>query len=99
MKRKKPIRFPDAKFYAEFFEIKIFKNNHYFRSLLDPENQWCVLAQFEIFEQIWGTVKDSLKDLKNKNVLHFICLLIITCNPHARFQKKMYACKAAAKFG
>ena len=89
MKRKKPIRFPDGKFYAESFEIKIFKNNHYFRSLLDPENRWCVLVQFEIFEQIWGTVKDSLKDLKNKNVLHFICLLIITCNPHARFQKNV----------
>ena len=71
MKRKKPIRFPDAKFYAEFFEIKIFKNNHYFRSLLDPENRWCVLVQFEIFEQIWGTVKDSLKRFENYKCFAF----------------------------
>ena len=65
VKRKKPIRFPDAKFYAEYIEIKIFKNNHYFRSLLDPENRWCVLVQFEIFEQLRGTVKDSLKRFEN----------------------------------
>ena len=71
MKREKPIRFSDAKFYAESFEIKIFKNNHYFRSLLDPENRWCVLAQFEIFEQIWGTVKDSLKRFENYKCFAF----------------------------
>ena len=58
--KKKPIRFPDAKLYAESFEQKeLFKNNHYSRSLQDPENWWCVLVQIEIFEQILGTLKDS----------------------------------------
>ena len=50
---------------------KMFKNNHYFRSLLDPENRLCVLAQFEIFEQIWGTVKDSLKRFENYKCFAF----------------------------
>ena len=71
MKRIKPIRFPDARFYAESFGKKMFKNNHYFKSLLDPENRWCVLAQFEIFEQIWGTVKDFLKRLENYKCFAF----------------------------
>ena len=34
----------------------IFKNNHYSGSFLDPENRWCISAQFEKFEQIWGSV-------------------------------------------
>ena len=42
-----------------FWTKKLFKNNHCSRSLLDPENWWCVLVQFEIFEQFLGTVKDS----------------------------------------
>ena len=71
MKRKKPIRFPDAKFYTKSFEIKIFENNYYFRSLLDLENRWCVLVQFEMFEQIWGTVKDSLKRFENNKCFAF----------------------------
>ena len=71
MKRKRPIRFPDAKFYAESFGKKMFKNNHYFRSLLDLENRLCVLVQFEIFEQIWRTVKDSLKRFENYRCFAF----------------------------
>ena len=62
MNRKKPIRFPDAKLYAKSFEkIYIFKNNRYFGSL----------AQFEIFEQIWGTVKDSSKRFENAKCFPF----------------------------
>ena len=45
---------------------KIFKNNHYSGSLLDPENWWCILAQFEKFEQIWGTVKGRTLKLKKR---------------------------------
>ena len=55
----KPIRFPATNLYAKSLDKKMFKNNHYSRSLQDPENWWCVLVQFEIFEQILGTVKDS----------------------------------------
>ena len=50
---------------------KMFKNNHYLRSLLDPENGRCVLAQLEIFEQIWGTVKGSLKRFENYKCFAF----------------------------
>ena len=88
MNRKKPIRFPDVKFYTESSEKNTFKNNHYFRSLLDPENRWRVLAQFEMFEQIWGTVKDSLKRFENYKCFAFHFLLIITWNLHAKFPKK-----------
>ena len=35
----------------------LFKNNGYFGSLLEPDNWWCILAQFEKFEQILGTIK------------------------------------------
>ena len=70
MKRIKPIRFPDAKFYPESFGKKMFKNNHYFKNLLDPENRG-ILAQFEIFDQIWGTVKDSLKRFENYKCFAF----------------------------
>ena len=38
--KKKPIRFPDAKFYAESFGEKMFKNNHYFRSLKINDVFW-----------------------------------------------------------
>ena len=38
----------------------IFRHNHYSRSLLDPENWWWILAQFEKLKQIWGTVKAGL---------------------------------------
>ena len=73
----KPIGFPDVIFYAETL---FFLFNHYSESLLDPENWWCILVQFEKFEQIWGTVqgrtfKLKKKDLKNPYVSHFICLL------------------------
>ena len=44
----------------------MFKNNHYSGSLLDPENWWCILAQFEKFEQIWGTVKGRTLKLKKR---------------------------------
>ena len=71
MNRKKLFRFPDAKFYVESFEKNIFKNNHYFRSLLDPENLWCVFAHFEIFEQIWDTVKDPFKRFENYKCFTF----------------------------
>ena len=36
---------------------KIFKSNYYSGSLLDPESRWCILVQFEKFEQMWDTVK------------------------------------------
>ena len=89
--RKKPNRFPDVKFYAESFENKIFKNNHYSGSLLDPEN-WCILAQFDKFEQIWGTVKGRTfklkKDLKIQYVSHFICLLTYSMYPKCKISKK-----------
>ena len=41
------------------FLQKKLKNNSYSRSLLDPENWWWVLVQFEIFEEVLDTVKDS----------------------------------------
>ena len=44
----------------------IFKNNHYSGSFLDPENRWCISAQFEKFEQIWGSVKGRTLKLKNR---------------------------------
>ena len=50
---------------------QIFKNNHYSGSFLDPENWWCILAQFEKFEQIWGTVKAGL--LNQKKYLKIPC--------------------------
>ena len=46
-------------FMLNLLKQKLFKNSHYSKSLMDPENWWCILAQFEIIEQIWGTVKDS----------------------------------------
>ena len=52
-------------------EVRLFKSNHYFRSLLDPENRWCVLAQSEIFEQILGKAKDSLKRFENYKCFAF----------------------------
>ena len=88
MKRKRPIRFPDAKSYAESFEIKKLKNNHYFRSLLDPENRWCVLVQFEIFEQIWGTVKDSLKNFENYKCFAFDLSTYYYMKPTCKISKK-----------
>ena len=45
---------------------KIYKNNHYFGSLLDPENWWWILDQFEKFEQIWDIVKAGLLNEKKK---------------------------------
>ena len=97
MKRKRPIRFTDAKFYAESFEIKKLKNNHFFRSLLDPENRWCVLVQYEIFEQIWGTVKDSLKRFENYKCFAFHLSTYYYTKPTCKISKrKMYACEAAA---
>ena len=50
-------------------------------------------SPFEKFEQIWGTVNANdrtlklKKDLKIPYVSHFICLLIIICTLHAKFQK------------
>ena len=58
-------------FMLNLLEKKMFKNNHYFRSLLDLENRLCVLVQFEIFEQIWRTVKDSLKRFENYRCFAF----------------------------
>ena len=68
---------------------KKIKNNHYSGNLLDLENWWCILAQFEKFKQIWGTVKAGLLNLKNKRFENSICL------------KKMHISEAAggAKFG
>ena len=71
MNREKPFRFPDTKFDVESFEKNIFKNNHYFRSLLNLENRWYVLDHFEIFEQIWDTVEDSLKRFGNYKCFAF----------------------------
>ena len=95
---KKPIRFPDTKFYAESFEQK-----KYLKTIIipeackDPENWWYVLVPFEIFVQILGTVTDSsILDLKIRYVSNFICLLIVICTLHSKFQKKMLAWKAAA---
>ena len=34
----KPIRFPATNLYAKSLDKKMFKNNHYSRSLQDPEN-------------------------------------------------------------
>ena len=76
---KRPIRFPDEKFYAESFEQL---KNYYSRSMLDPENWWCVLVQFEIFGLL-----NQKKDLKIPYVWHFICLLIIN------FKKKCMPAK------
>ena len=79
---------------------KIFKNNHYSGNLLDPENSWCIFAQFENFEQIWGTVKGSTLKLKTrfKNSIclafHFSTYLLL-CVPYMQNFKKMHACEAA----
>ena len=91
MNRKKPIRFPDPKFYADYISL--------FRSLLDPGNWWCVLAQFEIFEQIWGTVKVSLKT-KIPNVLHFMSTYYYM-QPTCKKKKNacMHACMREAAGG
>ena len=51
---------------------KFFKNNHYSGGLLDPEKWWCILAQFEKFEQIWGIVKGRTLKLK-KRLENSIC--------------------------
>ena len=67
MKRKKTIRFQDAKSYAKSFGKKMFKNNHYFRN----ENRWCVLAKSGTFEQTWGRVKGSLKRSENYKCFAF----------------------------
>ena len=86
---------------------KNFKKNHYSGSLLDRENRWCILAQLEKFEQIWGTVKDRTLKLKKKRFENFLCfafhfstylLLYVPCMQNF---KKMYACEAAggAKLG
>ena len=88
MNRKKPIRFPDVKFYTESSEKNTFKNNHYFRSLLDPENRWCVLAQFEMFEQIWGTVKDSLKRFESYKCFAFHLSTYYYMEPTCKISKK-----------
>ena len=89
---------------------QIFKNNHYSGSFLDPENWWCILAQFEKFEQIWGTVKAGLlnlikKDLKISSpyVSHFICLLTYYHMCATNFQKNAslrscWWCKIGAKW-
>ena len=95
MKRIKPIRFPDAKFYAESFGKKMFKNNHYFKSLLEPENRWCVLAQFEIFEQIWG--KGLLEKTWKLQMFCFSFVYLLLHVTHMQdFKKQIFACKAAA---
>ena len=46
-------------FMLNLLNKNLFKNNHYSRCLQDPENSWCVLVKFEIFEQILGTKEDS----------------------------------------
>ena len=90
---KKPIRFPDAKCYAESFEQK-----KYLKTIIIPEackvpeNWWYVLVPFEIFVQILGTVKDSsikrfVNSIRFKFHLSTYCYM---------YQKKMLAWKAAA---
>ena len=46
-------------FMLNLLNKNLFKNNHYSRCLQGPENSWCVLVKFEIFEQILGTKEDS----------------------------------------
>ena len=100
--RKKPIEFQDVEFYADSFEKKKkkIKNNHYSRSLLDPENWWCTLAQFEKFEQIWGAVKGRTlkwrKRFENSICLPFqfsTYLLLPIFTLHAKFEKKYMPAK------
>ena len=64
---KKPIRFTDAKFYAESFEQKKYlKTITIPEACKDPGNWWYVLVPFEIFVQILGTVKhSSIKRFEN----------------------------------
>ena len=85
---------------------QILKNNHYFGSFLDLENWWCISAQFEKFEQIWGTVKDRTLKLK-KRFGNSICFgfplstyLLLYVSYMQNF-KKMHVCEAAggAKLG
>ena len=80
---------------------QIFKNNHYSRSFLDPENWWCILAQFEKFEQIWGTVKGRTLKLKKKRFENSMCFAfhlstyLLLYVPYMQNFKKMHACEAA----
>ena len=77
---KKLLNFSIWNFILYLLKNKIFENNHYPESLLHPENWWRILAEFEKFEQIWGTVKGrtlklTKKDLKIPCVSHVIYLL------------------------
>ena len=74
--------------------------------MLDPEDWWCTLAQFEKFEQVWGTVKGRILELKKgfENSIYFAfhlstCLLIYV--PYMQNFKKIHVCKTAgdAKLG
>ena len=75
-----------------------FKNNDYSGSLLDPENWWCILDQFEKSEQIWGIYSKG-RTLKLKKDLKIPCFLFYLSTyymyPTCKISKKMHACEAA----
>ena len=88
---------------------QLFKSNHYFGSFLDPKNWWCISAQFEKFEKIWGTVKGRTLKLKKMILkfhilwISFVYLLIIICTLHAKFKKttcmwRYWCCKVGVKW-
>ena len=97
---KKPVRFPDAKFYVESFEQKL-----YLKTIIIPEayRPSKLMVRFGPIWNIWanfGYGKGLLnfkKKLKIPYVSHFICLLIVICVLLAKLKKKMHACEATAR--
>ena len=68
--------------------------------MLDPENWWFTLVQFEKFEQIWGTVKGRTLELKKRfeNSIRFVFHLstyYYLYVPYMQNLKKTHACEAA----
>ena len=75
------------------FKKHIFKNNHYSGIFLDPENWWCISAQFEKFDKFGVQQRSGLldwkKDLKISYVLDFFYVLTYYClYPAYKISKK-----------
>ena len=65
----------------------------------DTENRWCVFAQFEIFEQIWDTVKDSLKISNVCISFVYLILHVPTCKISRKKKYMPAKLLAGAKLG
>ena len=73
-------------FQMQNFILYLLGKKPLFQKLARPWNS--VMPNLKYLNKSGVQWRTLWKDLKLTNVLHFICLLIITCNPHARFQKK-----------